>query len=171
VRITKPTDPFVTQLAAEHGEDLLRFLTRRVRKADASDLAQEVYVRLLRLNRENLIRNPEAYLFRVASNLVYEFEMNRRATAEGLRRWSEEQASEDQFSADLGASAGHIGKHLSEVLAELPEMHRAVLILHRQEGLTYDEIGKRLSISPSTVKKYLRVGLRHCRARLRGLEP
>jgi len=158
-------------LAAEHGKDLLRFLSRRVRAADAPDLAQEVYVRLLRLGLDNVIRNPEAYLFRVASNLLHEFEMNRRATVAGLQRWSGQQATEDQFTADISQRDIVVGRQLREVLAELPEMHRAVLILHRQEGLTYEEIGKRLSISASTVKKYLRVGLRHCRARLRTLEP
>jgi DNA-directed RNA polymerase specialized sigma24 family protein len=47
-------------VASEFGEDLLRFLARRVRTAiDAHDLAQEAYVRLLRLDRKDLIRDPQ----------------------------------------------------------------------------------------------------------------
>jgi RNA polymerase sigma factor (sigma-70 family) len=163
-------DPFVAQVVAQHGEDLLRFLSRRVRAADAHDLAQEVYVRLLRLKRDNFILNPEAYLYRVACNLLYEFEMNRRAAVDGLRRWSEEVATETQFATDSSANDMAMAARLRDTLNELPELQRAVLILHRQDGLTYDEIARKLAISPSTVKKYLGLGLRHCRARLRNLE-
>ncbi|MBL8267602.1 RNA polymerase sigma factor, partial [Steroidobacter sp.] len=80
--------------------------------------------------------------------------------------WGEEQATEAQFAMD--ASGPEVGQaaEVRAALDELPEHHRAVLVLHRHEGMTYDEIGQRLGISPSTVKKYLRLGLRHCRERL-----
>jgi RNA polymerase sigma-70 factor (ECF subfamily) len=141
-----------------------------VRAADAHDLAQEVYVRLLRLKRNHLIQNPEAYLYRVACNLLHEFEINRRADLDGIRRWTEELATEAHLTTDVSVNAIGIDARLRAALEELPELQRAVLILHRQQGLTYEEIGSRLKISPSTVKKYLRLGLRHCRARLRDLE-
>jgi RNA polymerase sigma-70 factor (ECF subfamily) len=168
--MSRRPDPFVARLAAEYGEDLLRFIARRVRAADARDLAQEVYVRLLRLSRTHLIRNPEAYLYRVACNLLHEFEMNRRADLAGLRRWGEEQATESQYAQDASAEVIGVASRVRATLNELPAHHRAVLVLHRQEGLTYEEIATRLAISPSTVKKYLRIGLRHCRQRLGGLE-
>lgn len=166
------SNPFVLQIAAEHGKDLLRFIARRVRTTDAHDLAQEVYVRLLRLNRNHtsLIRDPEAYLYRVANNLLHEFAIDRRETLLGLRRWSEEQATEDGFTPDASAEAVGVSASVREILRELPAHHRAVLILHRQEGMTYEEIGSRLSISPSTVKKYLGIALRYCRERLRNME-
>lgn len=162
----KRPDPVVTHLATDHGDDLRRFIARRTRAADAGDLAQEVYVRLLRFARTDLIRNPEAYLYRVASNLLHEYEINRRADEAGLRRWGEEQATEAQFAMDASGPEVGAAAEVRAALDELPEHHRAVLVLHRHEGLTYDEIGARLGISPSTVKKYLRLGLRHCRERL-----
>ena len=61
----------------------MRFLARRARAGvDARDLAQEAYVRLLRLDRKDLIREPLAYVYRVASNLLHEFELKRRADLE-----------------------------------------------------------------------------------------
>jgi DNA-directed RNA polymerase specialized sigma24 family protein len=38
-------------------------------KADAADLVQEVYLRMLRVSDPEAIRNPESYLFTVAANL------------------------------------------------------------------------------------------------------
>src|ERR1700761_1542002 len=63
----------VERLFAEHGSALAAFLHRRVqRKPDAAELAQEVYMRMLRVSNAEDIRNPEAYLYTVASNLVKE---------------------------------------------------------------------------------------------------
>lgn len=168
--MNKPPHAFVARLVAEHGEDLQRFIARRIRAADVRDVAQEVYVRLLRLSRTHLIRNPEAYLYRVASNLLYEFELNRRTDEAGLRRWSEEQATEAQHAVDASSEAIGAAARVRAALNELPPHHRAVLVMHRQEGMTYEEIGQRLMISPSTVKKYLRIGLRHLRERLRDMD-
>ena len=61
------------RLFAEHGAALLAFFYQRVRRRpDAAELAQEVYVRMLRLSDIEAIRNPEAYLYTVASNLAKE---------------------------------------------------------------------------------------------------
>jgi DNA-directed RNA polymerase specialized sigma24 family protein len=68
---TKKT--LVERLFAEHGRSLQAFLFRRVRKhPDAAELAQEVYVRMLRVRDMESVRNPEAYLYTVASNLAKE---------------------------------------------------------------------------------------------------
>src|SRR5678816_1547179 len=63
----------VERLYAEHYDALRTFFYRRIRaRYDAADLAQEVYVRMLRMSDTEGIRNPEAYLYTVASNLVKE---------------------------------------------------------------------------------------------------
>ena len=54
--------------------NLFRFLGRRVRAAvDIEDLAQETYLRLLRARDLSEVRNPQAYLLRVASHVVVEW--------------------------------------------------------------------------------------------------
>jgi RNA polymerase sigma factor (sigma-70 family) len=165
-------DPYVAAIAARHGEELLRFLGRRVASAaDARDLAQEAYVRLLRVERKDLIQNPQAYLYRIAANLIHEFALKRRADALGLQRWKQERAEAiEPIGVDRAADAIGIRGRLQEVFGQLTPKCRAVLILHRRDGLTYDEIGAQLGISAGMVKKYLSIGLRHCRARLRGME-
>ena len=71
--MAEPKPSLVERLFAEHGSALQRFLRRRVRrKTDAQDLAQEVYVRMLRISDPGAIRNPVLYLYTVANNLVKE---------------------------------------------------------------------------------------------------
>jgi RNA polymerase sigma-70 factor (ECF subfamily) len=161
-------DRFVEGLAHDYGVDLIRFIAKRVRTlADARDLAQEAYVRLLRMQRKDLIRHPRAYLYRIAANILYEFELKRKADVAGLARWTDEQRVEGEFGhAERDAEELSLHARLDTVLGELSPKCRAVLILHRRDGMTYEEIGAQIGISASMVKKYLSQGLRHCRERL-----
>src|SRR5271156_2200546 len=69
----EPKPSLVERLFADHRGALQTFFLRRIRaKADAADLAQEVYVRMLRISDQETIRNPVHYLYTVANNLVKE---------------------------------------------------------------------------------------------------
>ena len=61
------------------------FLRRGSASEDAEDLAQEVYLRLLRSTGEDAdaVENPEAYLFTVAANR----RASMRARGRRCRRW------------------------------------------------------------------------------------
>ena len=72
--MAKLTRDFVGNLFADGQNDLVRYLASRLPNIDdARDITQEAYLRLLRLEKADLIRNPEAYLFRIATNLIYEY--------------------------------------------------------------------------------------------------
>ena len=70
----------IERLFAHHRAALQAFFYRRVKaKDDTADLVQEVYLRMLRVKDTDAIKNPEGYLFAVASNLVFEQSvLNRR---------------------------------------------------------------------------------------------
>jgi RNA polymerase sigma factor (sigma-70 family) len=168
-RRSSDPDGLVERLVQDHGVDLLRFISRRLRSAvDARDLAQETYVRLLRLERKDLIRDPRPYLYRIAANILYEFELGRKADIDGMMRWSAEaNADLDLEYTDHDADRLMLSSRLESVLRGLSPKCRAVVILHRREGMTYEEVGQRIGLSTSMVKKYLAQGLKHCRDRLK----
>jgi hypothetical protein len=68
---------FVATVAAQYGRRLRAFLAARLRNsADIADLAQEVFLRLLRVDAHEQIRNPEAYLLTVASHVIHQHSLN-----------------------------------------------------------------------------------------------
>src|SRR5450631_2056769 len=80
-----PKPSLIGRLFAEHRIALNSFFLRRIRsKADAADLAQEVYVRMLRVRDLQAIRNPVSYLYTVANNLVKEHAVLDRRQANGV---------------------------------------------------------------------------------------
>ena len=159
----------VERLFADHGGSLRAFLHKRVRRQpDAVDLAQEVYLRMLRVPDVEAIRNPESYLFTVASNLVKE-----HARQERLREGSldiDDPQVEAQL-AELPAFGGELDrtvrvKRLREVLRQLPPKCHAAVVLQYWHGMSYEEIALHLGISTHMVKKYLSQALMHCRRRM-----
>jgi RNA polymerase sigma-70 factor (ECF subfamily) len=159
----------VARLFAEHGSSVQAFLYRRLRgHSDAAELAQEVYLRMLRVPDMNSIRNPESYLFTVASNLAKEHYRYQRTDAQLLD--VDDPRISEQF-AELPHMAGELDtqtriKRLREVLRQLPPKCHAAVVLHYWQGLSYDEIAERLGISSHMVKKYLSKALIHCRRRM-----
>ena len=164
-----PKKGLVERLFAEHRRALQTFFYRRIRtKADAPDLAQEVYVRLLGVSDTEAIRSPELYLYTVASNLVKEHAVLDRRQASGV---DVDEQSVQQRLGELPALDGQLDANqrvlrLRAVLKQLPPKCRAAVILQYRHGLTYQEIADRLEVSPHMVKKYLAQALGHCRRRM-----
>jgi RNA polymerase sigma factor (sigma-70 family) len=46
-------------------------------------------------------------------------------------------------------------KQLNAALAQLPDLYRAVLLMHAREGFSYEEIAARLNVSVHQVERYL----------------
>ena len=120
----------------QYATELHRFLLRRLRRPqDADDLAQEVFMRFLRLNDVGLVRNPQSYLFGIASHVVREFRLRAEHEQEHLSYDTEEaeRASDEPMAAQSDELAERLGlqQQLRRALTRLSPMHRAVLLLPR----------------------------------------
>lgn len=145
---------------------LVRFLEMRTGNSqDAQDLAQEAYFRLCRVREPDLIQSPESYLFRIASNLAHEFVLRRRGQPNFVELDFDYGEAEDpqgrSFSADLEVRS-EIAQ-LERIVADLPPLYQAVLLMRKRDGYSHQEIAEKLSISPHTVHKYLSRALLRCR--------
>ena len=164
-----PKKSLVERLFNEQRGALQAFLFRRIRKhPEAAELAQEVYVRMLRVPNMEGIRNPEAYLFAVASNLAKEHA--HRELRDSARLDIDDPLVQEQL-AELPGNANDVDteqrvKRLREVLLQLSPKCRAAVELQYWHGLSYEEIALRLGVSTNMVKKYLSQALVHCRRRM-----
>jgi RNA polymerase sigma factor (sigma-70 family) len=157
---------FVSSIAIRYGERLRSFLLRRLRnEADVPDLAQEVFLRLVRVKHAETIRSPEAYLFTVASHVLHQHALKQLSTPPSVDI-SELFSDLELTSSDdpaLKADVAQRVEHLERLLKELPPKISTTLVLHRLGGFSIEEIGQRLGIARVTAKKYLARALTHLR--------
>jgi RNA polymerase sigma factor (sigma-70 family) len=167
--VAEPRPSLVERLFAEHQSALQGFFRRRIRsKADAPDMAQEVYVRMLRISDQDAIRNPVLYLYTVANNLVKEHALLERRQASGIdideAPPHEQLETLPSFDGDLDVKQ-RVAR-LGVVLQQLRPKARAAVVLRFTHELTYREIGVHLGVSPQMAKKYVAQALSHCRRRM-----
>ena len=132
--------------------------------ADADDLSQTALWTVYRSRGQ--FRGDgsfDAWVYSIARNVARD-EWRRRG------RVSEEEPASESIqdrtpSAEIRATGREELRQTLEALAKLPAGMRACLLLHVQEGLSYREIGRRLSLAVPTVK----VQIWNARRRLRSL--
>ncbi|MEJ1963703.1 MAG: RNA polymerase sigma factor [Gammaproteobacteria bacterium] len=164
---------FVGEVVGRHGRKLRRYLAARVLNAtDVADLAQEVFLRLMRVDRHDMIRSPESYLFTIASHVLAQHHLRRSAEPESV------DIHDPDTDEGLSIEPDHAvqidlqrrAKELESAIGQLPPNPQACLRLHCREGWTLDEIATRLGVSRSMVKKHIAKAMLHCRQQLKDWE-
>jgi RNA polymerase sigma factor (sigma-70 family) len=145
--------------ADNYGDRLHRFLLRRLGRQEVEDVAQEVYVKLMHVPHNEFIRNPEAYIFSVARQVVGEF--GRRAQRHRARICTDSEQVDrltenpQDISPDELAQAVSSTQFLQAFLEKLPPEQAAALLLYERDGYSYAEIARMLETSERAVQRYL----------------
>lgn len=154
-------------MATRYGRGLRRFLSVHLRNAqDVPDLAQEVYLRLLRVNHHEAIRNPEAYLFTVAGHVVRQHLLRQSAGTTSIditEAISELALPAEEEPPGILENSQRVEKFKKEVLDRLPRRVGAALVLHRIRGYSVQETATMMGLTRETVKQYLADAVRRCR--------
>lgn len=156
----------VANLFREHNEALLRFLAVRLRShQEAKEVAQEAYVKLLKLDQPGAISFLRAFLFKTAANLAVDRlrsrERHMRAVEGGLFTELRESPTPEREAA--GAQEVAIVERL---VNELPAKCRSAFLLYKIEGLTFPEISARMGLSERQVREYVVRAVLYCRVGL-----
>lgn len=152
----------IAEWARNWNAGLTRFLRRKLpERIDAEDLAQEVYLRLLRADKLEHIDEPQAYLYRVASNVAAEWRM--RACYAKPHSEAELDALVASSTPESILDESQFREQLNAALAGMPAMVRAVIFLKLRDGESHEKIAERLGITPRMVRRYLTAGYAHLR--------
>jgi RNA polymerase sigma-70 factor (ECF subfamily) len=158
---------FLARLFVEHRGKLFGIFRRNLRtKSNAPDLVQEVYARILNVKDVEAIRNPVAYLYTVASNLLKEYGVRERYEVTHLSQLDELSAHTqlgELRSLEAELEEEQMMKRLNSTIETLPPHIHTAMVLKYRLGLRYDDIASVMDKSPSMVKKYLAGGIALCR--------
>jgi RNA polymerase sigma factor (sigma-70 family) len=165
---------FVAALVRDHGQRLRRYLAARLRNAaaDVPDLAQEVYLRLLRMPHYENIQSPQAYLFTIAHHVLYEHRMGKSAMPEAVQMTDAVAEMESYVEEDPASQIDNRQRleQIDRALKELSPRAYATFVLHRRFGFSLEEIAAHFGVSRPMVKKYLAKAVIHCRQRFDGVK-
>ncbi|MFL9878707.1 sigma-70 family RNA polymerase sigma factor [Herbaspirillum rhizosphaerae] len=162
----------VQSLYSHHGW-LLAWLRRKLGhvsgNADAADLAQDTFVRIIVAHKREqstdltlqALREPRAYLTTVASRVL--FNHYRRLSLEQAYLQALEQLPE--IHAPSPEERLLILETLNEIdamLHTLPGQARSAFLLSQLEGMSYANIAVKLNVSLRTVKRYMAQAFEEC---------
>lgn len=130
------------------------------RRADAEDLAQNVFVKLW-TNRKSLsdIRSFDAYLFKMCRNAALDYCKRHKVFFDLDETYPEELTN----ALDENYIALEIQQMMYRQIASMPEKRRQVITMSRIEGKSNDEIAEALGISKKTVENHINAALHNLR--------
>jgi RNA polymerase sigma factor (sigma-70 family) len=132
---------------------LRKFLISRgaVRVADLDDVAQEVFLRLLRYESAEVVEHPQAYIFKMAANVTAEWAIRSRHRLAHEPRWLTTLVAQDCVEETFDSQV--VQREIKRAIETLTPRQRAIVKLHFEEGLTKPEIALRLGLSARVVQR------------------
>lgn len=132
-----------------------RWLSSRssMQSADLDDVAQEVFLRLLRYSDDAVVEYPQSYLFRIATNVVNEWRERARNSLPHDDVWLSDLQIEPDAEPESTVEHDLVNQHVRRAVNRLPPRQRQVLLLHIREDLTYKQIAAKLKLTPRVVRR------------------
>ena len=148
----------------EHHPWLTRWIRSRLNcPQQANDLAQDTFIEVLIKSRISQFRNPRAYLSSIARNLIID-QFRRRSVEQAYLEALALQPVPVAISPEEHHQIIEILMEIDQLLDGMSERGRQIFLMAQIDGLSYVEIGRRLSISTNTVRKHFIRAMSQCLA-------
>ena len=180
-------DRQISEIVAEEGSRLRNFIRRRVPDpADAEDILQDVFYKLVEANRLLMpIDHVTGWLFRVARNRITDLFRKKKPETWSDAGLEDENGEllriEDLLPSPMSEWAGPEALYVRSVLLdelelaldELPDdqpmSQREVFIAHELEGRTFKELAEESGVNVNTLLSRKRYAVLHLRERLQSI--
>jgi RNA polymerase sigma factor (sigma-70 family) len=173
-------DRQISEIVAAERSRLRNFIRRRVPDpADAEDILQEVFYKLVEANRLLMpIDHVTGWLFRVARNRITDLFRKKKPETFSDTSVEDEQGEllqiEDLLpSTDAGPEALYVRNvllgELELALDELPDEQREVFVAHELEGRSFKELSAGSGVNRNTLLSRKRYAVLHLRERLQNI--
>jgi RNA polymerase sigma factor (sigma-70 family) len=151
-------------VARLYSKPLTRFFANRVRNpADAEDLVQKVFVRVLQRVHGEPIEHVQRYLFQVATSVLNDERRSARLRQEEAHQSYDE--SLHPLRTEITPETVLLGQEtvarVVAALRELPERTREVYFLRAMRRHKFSEIAERMGLSKRAVQGHMARALMH----------
>ncbi|MFD2368728.1 RNA polymerase sigma factor [Brevibacillus sp. GCM10020057] len=140
-------------LIHKYKDKIYTLLLRMIHDAqDAQDLTQECFIKAYHyLHSFDPERKFSSWLYRIATNLCLNALQARQKNQRHPAEWDDEWLIDESSPEAILLQKEHISE-IRDVIQELPEHYRIVLLLRYLEDMSYQEISAVLEVPVSTVQ-------------------
>lgn len=153
----------ITELYAEYADQLSSAIRSMYGDGppDPEDVSQQAFQKLIERGNLDSISNLKGFVWRTARNIVFAAKRS-----DAVRTRYDYEVEQIYFAIKDGESSPEriilVRQQLEvirEVLLKMPDKRRRAIILHRVEGLSMTEIGRRLGITRQSVAQHITKGI------------
>ncbi|WP_372935745.1 RNA polymerase sigma factor [Mariniphaga sediminis] len=141
----------------KYSKRLYVFVFRYIKqKTDAEEIVQEVFLKIWESREKiDLYSSFDSFLFTIAYNNTISLLRKRVNEKKYLEHLKHKQQVSDNEGIIAEMHFKEIEKRVKSLLEQLTPRQKEIFYLSREEGLTHEEIAKKLNISANTVKNHL----------------
>lgn len=166
------TEEFKT-IFDNHYDAIRAFIYYKIANEDAaSDIAQDVFLKLWEKRDEITNTHIKALLYKIASNMLINYLKKGSTKSEFVIKSEEGESTletehpDKENSSEENMEYKELFNRYTSTLSNMPEKQRIVFLMHREEDFKYSEIAERLGISIKAVEKRMSAALTQLRRNL-----
>jgi RNA polymerase sigma-70 factor (ECF subfamily) len=148
----------ISEIYRQFSSEIYRYLYKLTRNTDVSeDLLQEVFEKFIGYTAEKDIQEDKyrAFLYKTAHNLSINYLIKQNRDHGGnIHEMDESLKTEDKYLERL--MLDDLNRAIYRVLDTFDGESRSIFIMHKEDGMHYDEIAEILSISARTVRRRIK---------------
>lgn len=145
------------QIYERYSKKVYGFVLRYIKHdTDAEEIVQEVFVKIWEArNRIDAYSSFDSFLFTVAYNITVNLLRKKLTEKKYFEYLKTIQEPDDTSEVENEIRFNELNEKVNQLLDQLTPRQKEIFLLSREEGLSHDEIAKKLDVSINTVKKHV----------------
>ena len=149
----------LAELYRRYWHELCKYLNRKFGSGppDPEDIAQTAFAKFAALDKAQEIRNPRAFLYTTARNLVLDYKRKQHTTESYIESALHSVGEEilDQISPEHVLIEKERIRILADVMRRLPRKQQRIVALSRLQGKSYAEIARQTGWSQADISRQM----------------